>query len=32
MDNILRDFGVRYIEGFTLPNFADLFAVAPFSE
>jgi hypothetical protein len=32
MDNILRDFGVRHVEGFTLPNFANLFAVAPFSE
>jgi hypothetical protein len=32
VDNILRDFGVRYIEGFALPNFADLVAGAPFSE
>jgi hypothetical protein len=31
-DNILRDFGSRYVEGFTPPNFADLFANAPFSE
>jgi hypothetical protein len=31
-DNVLRDFGSRYIEGFTAPNFADLFANAPFSE
>ncbi len=31
-DNILRDFGIRYVEGFTPPNFADLFANAPFSE
>ncbi len=31
-DNILRDFGIRYVEGFTAPNFADLFANAPFSE
>ena len=31
-DNILRDFGIRYVEGFTPPNFADLIANAPFSE
>jgi hypothetical protein len=31
-DNILRDFGSRYVEGFTPPNFADLVANAPFSE
>ena len=31
-DNVLRDFGSRYIEGFTAPSFADLFANAPFSE
>ena len=31
-DNVLRDFGNRYIEGFTAPSFADLFANAPFSE
>jgi hypothetical protein len=31
-DNVLRDFGSRYVEGFTPPNFADLFANAPFSE
>jgi len=31
-DNILRDFGIRYVEGFTAPTFADLFANAPFSE
>ena len=31
-DNILRDFGIRHVEGFTAPNFADLFANAPFSE
>jgi hypothetical protein len=31
-DNVLRDFGVRYVEGFTAPSFADLFADAPFSE
>jgi hypothetical protein len=32
IDNILRDFGIRYLEGFTPPNFADLVAGAPFSE
>ena len=26
IDNILRDFGIRYVEGFTPPNFADLVA------
>ena len=31
-DNILRDFGSRYVEGFAVPSFADLFARAPFSE
>jgi hypothetical protein len=31
-DNVLRDFGSRYIEEFTAPSFADLFANAPFSE
>jgi hypothetical protein len=31
-DNVLRDFGSRYVEGFTAPSFADLFAKAPFSE
>jgi hypothetical protein len=31
-DNVLRGFGSRYVEGFTAPNFADLFANAPFSE
>jgi hypothetical protein len=31
-DNILRDFGSRYIEGFAPPNFADLVANAPFPE
>jgi hypothetical protein len=31
-DNILRDFGLRYVEGFTAPSFADLVANAPFSE
>jgi hypothetical protein len=32
IDNILRDFGIRYVEGFAPPNFADLMANAPFSE
>jgi hypothetical protein len=32
IDNILRDFGLRYVEGFTPPNFADLVAGAQFSE
>jgi hypothetical protein len=32
IDNILRDFGIRYVEGFTSPNFADLVASAPFYE
>ena len=32
IDNILRDFGIRYVEGFTPPNFADLVAAAPFTE
>ena len=32
IDNILRDFGIRYVEGFTPPNFAELVAGAPFSE
>ena len=31
-DNILRDFGSRYVDGFTTPSFADLFEAAPFSE
>jgi hypothetical protein len=31
-DNVLRDFGSRYVEGFTAPNFADLLANASFSE
>src|SRR5882724_698318 len=31
-DNILRDFGARYVEGFTPPNFADVVANSPFSE
>src|SRR5271169_3439179 len=31
-DNILRDFGTRYVEGFTPPNFADVVANSPFSE
>jgi hypothetical protein len=31
-DTIVRDFGVRYVEGYTPPNFADVVAHAPFSE
>jgi hypothetical protein len=31
-DNVLRDFGSRYVGGFTAPSFADLFANAPFPE
>lgn len=31
-DNILRDFGTRYVEGFAPPNFVDVVANAPFSE
>jgi hypothetical protein len=31
-DNIVRDFGVRYVEGFTPPNFADIVANAPFPD
>src|SRR5271156_4250675 len=31
-DNILRDFGTRYVGGFAPPNFADVVANAPFSE
>jgi hypothetical protein len=31
-DNILRDFGNTYVDGFTAPNFAHLIANAPFSE
>jgi hypothetical protein len=31
-DNIVRDFGVRYVEEYTPPNFADVVANAPFSE
>jgi hypothetical protein len=31
-DNIVRDFGVRYVNGYKSPNFADVVANAPFSE
>ena len=31
-DNFLRDFGSRYLDGFTAPSFVDLLANAPFSE
>jgi hypothetical protein len=32
VDNILRDFAIRYVDGFTSPNFADLVAGGLFSE
>jgi HD domain-containing protein len=31
-DNVLRDIGVRYVEGFAAPSFADLLENAPFDE
>jgi hypothetical protein len=31
-DNGLRDFGTRYVEGYTAPNVTDLFQNAPFDE
>lgn len=31
-DNFLRDFGVRYVEGYTAPSVADLLESAPFAE
>ena len=31
-DNVLRDFGTRYVEGFKAPNSVDLIANSPFSE
>ena len=31
-DKFLRDFGIRYVEGFTAPSFAGLFENAPFAE
>jgi hypothetical protein len=31
-DNFLRDFGTRYVEGYTAPSFADLFENAPFTD
>lgn len=31
-DNILRDFGARYVEGYTAPNSIDLVQNAPFDE
>jgi hypothetical protein len=31
-DNVLRDIGVRYVEGFAAPSFADLLENAPFGE
>jgi HD domain len=31
-DNVLRDIGTRYVEGYTAPSFADLLQNAPFPE
>ena len=31
-DNVLRDIGIRYVEGFTAPSLADLLENAPFAE
>ena len=31
-DNLLRDIGTRYVEGYTAPTFADLLENAPFAE
>jgi len=31
-DNVLRDVGSRYVDGYKAPNFADLLASSPFSE
>ena len=31
-DNVLRDIGLRYVEGYTAPSTADLLANAPFAE
>lgn len=31
-DNVLRDIGVRYVEGYTAPSFADFIETAPFAE
>lgn len=31
-DNLLRDIGTRYVEGYTAPTFADLLENAPFNE
>jgi hypothetical protein len=31
-DNVLRDIGIRHVEGFTAPSFADLLENAPFAE
>jgi len=31
-DNVLRDVGIRYVDGYKAPNFADLLASSPFSE
>ena len=31
-DNILREFGARFVEGYSAPSFADLIENAPFAE
>jgi hypothetical protein len=31
-DNVLRDFGVRYVDGYSAPSFADVVQNAPFAE
>jgi hypothetical protein len=31
-DNLLKDFGTRYVDGYTAPSFADLLEKAPFAE
>jgi hypothetical protein len=31
-DNILKDFGTRYVDGYSAPSFADLIEKAPFAE
>ncbi|HEY2013506.1 MAG TPA: hypothetical protein VGH38_08400, partial [Bryobacteraceae bacterium] len=31
-DNVLRDIGNRYVEGYTAPSFADLLEKAPFAD
>ena len=31
-DNILREFGIRFVDGYNAPSFADLIENAPFAE